>query len=326
MPLRDRIASVPRARAIFALLRGRRAGARASAPRLLSPSDYHKPILSQEAGNDLIAAAVAAGSPYLAGRPGTVELDCLSYYLRHRHGHAGGGRGGYPAEIAAAMSNNAGFFPPTTANLDAFAAEYLAAVRMLDADTVWFNPGESELARGFCPDAALIPLRSLEPYYHDRPWSEHLAGKRVLVVHPFAESISSNYRDRRTLLFEDRRVLPAFDLRVIRAVQSIAGQPTAYASWFDALKAMETSIAAEEFDVLVVGAGAYGLPLAAYGKKLGKVAIHLGGATQILFGIKGRRWEGHEFISRLFNDHWTRPLPSETPDHYERVEDGGAYW
>lgn len=295
---------------------------------MLEPSDYHCPILSQQAGNDLIARAVVTGEPFLAGRSGTVELDCLTYFLRHRRAALLRGRSPrqYPVEVAAAMANNAGFFPATSENLDAFVAEYLAAVQLLDADAVWFNPGESDLAREFCPDAALVPLRSLEPYYHDDPWSEHLSGRRVLLVHPFAESIETNYRTKRTLLFGDSRVLPPFELHVIRAVQSIAGQPTEYASWFDALSVMKEEISAEEFDVLIVGAGAYGLPLAAHGKRLGRVAIHLAGATQILFGIKGRRWDSKEFISGLYNEHWTRPLPSETPLNYERVEDGGAYW
>ena len=294
-----------------------------AAATALRPSDYHRPILSQEEGNALLGRAVAQGEPFLAGRAGTVELDCVTHFLRHRRAAEAIE---YPAAVAQAMSNNAGFFPVATGDLDAFAVAYLAAVGQLDADAVWFNPGENDLAREFCPDAALIPLRSLEPYYHAEPWSEHLAGKRVLVVHPFADSIAENYVTRRTMLFGDRRILPEFDLRVIPAVQSIAGQPTRHATWFEALASMKSSIAAVDFDVMIVGAGAYGLPLAAHAKSLGKVAIHMGGATQILFGIRGRRWDDHEVISRLYNEHWTRPKASETPRDYQKVEDGGAYW
>ena len=46
-----------------------------------------------------------------------------------------------------------------------------------------------------------------------------------------------------------------------------------------------------EFDVSIVGCGAYGFPLANEIKKKGKVAIHLTGATQLMFGIVGKRWE-----------------------------------
>ena len=75
----------------------------------------------------------------------------------------------------------------------------------------------------------------------------------------------------------------------------------------------------------IIGAGAYGLPLAAHVKRLGKKAVHLGGATQILFGIRGKRWDEMPFFQKLYNEHWVRPLPSEVPKDYQRVE-GGCYW
>ncbi len=234
----------------------------------------------------------------------------MTHYLKHRRG---GDSSPYPDAVAFHMGNNAGFFPATAEDLDRFAREYLHAVGALDAVAVWFNPGESDLAREFCREAELVPLRSLEPYYHRVPWSAKLAGKRVLVIHPFADSIADNYAHIRQVLFEDPSVLPAFELRVLKAVQSIAGEETEFASWFDALDHMKSEMEAVEFDVCIVGAGAYGLPLAAYAKAMGKVAIHMGGATQVLFGIRGRRWDEHEVISKFYNEHWTRPRPSETP-------------
>ena len=88
---------------------------------------------------------------------------------------------------------------------------------------------------------------------------------------------------------------------------------------------MRDQIAKTEFDVAILGCGAYGFPLAAHVKRLGKQSVHLGGATQILFGIKGRRWDTHDVISGLYNDYWVRPLPSETPAGHQSVEEG-CYW
>ena len=87
-------------------------------------------------------------------------------------------------------------------------------------------------------------------------------------------------------------------------------------------------IAAEDGSVICpfkVGAGAYGLPLAYHAKKLGKKAIQLGGPTQILFGIKGKRWDDHDVISKLYNSYWVRPSADETPSNYKAVEEG-CYW
>jgi hypothetical protein len=58
---------------------------------------------------------------------------------------------------------------------------------------------------------------------------------------------------------------------------------------------------------------------------IGKIGIHLGGPLQILFGIKGRRWDAHDVISKMYNEHWVRPSKSETPENNFAVE-GGCYW
>ena len=54
---------------------------------------------------------------------------------------------------------------------------------------------------------------------------------------------------------------------------------------------MVKEIEKKDFDIALIGAGAYGMPLAYKIKKMGKKAIHIGGSLQCLFGIKGSRWE-----------------------------------
>jgi glycerol-3-phosphate dehydrogenase len=82
-----------------------------------------------------------------------------------------------------------------------------------------------------------------------------------------------------------------------------------------------------DFDVAIIGCGAYGMPLASKLKNAGKQAIHLGGATQLLFGIKGNRWEnGYPTkIATFFNDAWVRASAEETPQNAYTVE-RGCYW
>jgi hypothetical protein len=223
------------------------------------------------------------------------------------------------------ISANAGFFPTDNESLDAFSEEYGRAIAAVDLLGVWFNPYEDLIVRKLCPRAQLVPLQSLEPYYFDNPWSRSLEGKRVLVVHPFASSIEESYREARTRLFKDPAVLPSFKLLTLKAVQSHAGASPGFASWFDALESMKERMRALDFDVCIVGAGAYGLPLAGYAKSLGKQAIHMGGATQVLFGIIGRRWEQHPIIKTFINSAWRRPTFEETPPDAHLVENG-CYW
>jgi len=79
------------------------------------------------------------------------------------------------------------------------------------------------------------------------------------------------------------------------------------------------------FDVAIVGTGASSLPIASHAKKLGKQGIHLGGATQILFGIKGKRWDNMKKVNVYYNEYWKRPSPEEIPEKGHLVEDG-CYW
>lgn len=158
----------------------------------------------------------------------------------------------------------------------------------------------------------------------------------MLVVHPFAKSILSQYRNRNKL-FANPDVLPDFaSLEVIPAVQSIGQGDARFQDWFEALEWMKKEIDASDYDVCLIGCGAYGFPLAAHVKRAGKKAIHLGGALQLLFGIKGKRWEDPEYgvkewgiphgqYSNLMNEYWVRPSHDETPQGATKVE-GGCYW
>ena len=222
------------------------------------------------------------------------------------------------------IRNLSGVFPTDDETLNRFCELYVSCAQSADLLALWDVGAEREVIRG-CRNTAFCKLRALEPYYHPHPWSSALAGKKVLVVHPFKNTILRQY-EKRARLFPGTDVLPEFSgLTVIRAVQGLAGQDTGYASWFDALAAMEEKMDAADYEVAIVGAGAYGLPLAAHARDTGHTAIQMSGATQLLFGIKGKRWDTHPVISKLYNDAWVRPAEDEGIDHREAVE-GGSYW
>jgi hypothetical protein len=287
--------------------------------------DYGRPIATGEAGNLVVRDMLMRGEPGLVARLGSSELRCITYFTRWSLLRKAGAP--YPRSVRREMRLNAGFFPASASNLDRVATELLSAASQADVMAVWYNRNEDRIVRRYCPSASLVELSCLEAMRFQSPWTAALAGKVVLVVHPFARSIESQYRAHRRELFANPAILPEFELKTIRSVQSIAGNTDGFENWFDALRHMSDLIRAEQFDIAIVGAGAYGLPLAAFVKSLGKQAIHLGGATQILFGIKGRRWETEyaDSIGALINEHWVRPLPEETPERSAMVE-GGSYW
>ena len=288
-----------------------------------------RPILSQEGGNDWLRERVASGRPFAAGKIGDTELEVLLRYEELRADPAAFfsavAERGHEAEF---LYLNSGVFPKQQDVLVDWAETFLASLPAIDLVGVWFNHGEEPILRAHAPLATLTRIRGLEPYFHDDPWTRMLAGKRVAVVSPFHASIRAQHeRFRGADLFPTRpAVLPEFELVTVPAPFSPALFPPSHPSWHAALTEMQSALAREAFDVCLVGAGAYSLPLCAFVRTgLGRGAVHLGGATQILFGVRGRRWDKHPEIGPLINEHWTRPLPQETPAARWR-NDGGAYW
>lgn len=266
-------------------------------------------------GNVLIKKMLEDGKPILISRIGATELEVLSYYVYNKK---------YDDYIREKAHKHAGIFPEKDSVLNKFSEEYISGIKNSDIIGVWFNKNEGKLINKYNRECNLVELRALEPYYWENPWSEYLKNKKVLVIHPFKESINSQYKKRKKI-FSNSKVLPNFELKLIQAVQSMKGSNVEYVDWIESLESMKREIDKIDFDVAVIGAGGYGLPLGSYIKDKGKQAIHLGGATQIMFGIKGHRWDNHEFISKLYNEDWIRPLDKERYKGAEKVEKG-CYW
>ena len=290
--------------------------------------DYH----GQSAG-DFIKETLAGNEPCMICRLGSNELKAtlthldlassdglLTKSIKYIRGDIG--PFWWDDNIRFLMCNFAGFFPANASGLEKFANLMLRDLQNIDILGSWL--ADEIRLKNFFPNAKTLPLKDLEPYYHANPWSEVLEGKTVLVIHPYEESIKKQYA-RHGILFDDPRILPKFELITLKAVQSIAADKTVFSNWFDALAWMCRRVRDLDFDIAIIGAGAYGLPLASFVKNCGKKAVHLGGATQILFGIKGKRWDELPFFKQLYNVNWVRPLPAETPDNFQMVE-SGCYW
>lgn len=267
----------------------------------------------------LIRESLASPEPLMIGRFGSTEIKAVLYpripfparlFFRER--------------IFGNMRTLSGFFPSNEEMIRRFSSLMYEDIKQLDILGSWRL--EEFFLRNELRKVTRVELKGLEPYLSEHPWTESLKGARVLVVHPFNKTIERQYSDSRNKLFRDERVLPEFSsFETVKAVQSIADSSSEFGSWFDALEYMKCEIDKRCFDVAILGCGAYGFPLAAHIKRTGRKAIHLGGATQILFGIKGRRWDGHPVVSGLYNDFWVRPSVDDKPQGAAKVENG-CYW
>ena len=278
-----------------------------------------KKPLGGESGGDLIRERLSSGAPCMVARFGSVEIKGALYPRL-----PGVLRRVLRAQVSRTMTVNAGFFPATDAMLARFSERMHEDMQQLDILGSWRVEERALLGRLGGVDR--VELSCLEPYLSSRPWSAALAGRKVLVVHPFSRTIEHQYHHHRAQLFANPEVLPPFrSLQTVKAVQTIAGNQSGYADWFEALEAMKREIDTKDYDVAILGCGAYGFPLAAHIKRQGRQAVHLGGPTQILFGVRGLRWDQHPVISGFANAHWVRPSPDDVPKDAARVE-GGCYW
>lgn len=283
--------------------------------------------------SDMISKALLSDKPVMIARLGSTEMLCMINYLGVK----------YPAKYKSVkgyitsqtppwwwsksaihqIQNWSGFFPARVDMVEKFCELMVEDLPNVDILGSWLK--EESFFTQELSSAKKVMLEDLEPFFTSNPWTKALENKKVLVVHPFARTIKSQF-ERRERLF-DNDLLPSFDLDVIQAVQSIAGQETDFKDWFEALDSMKAQLAGKEFDVCILGCGAYGFPLASFVKKMGKKAVHLGGVTQLLFGIKGARWEQYHVYpyANLFNEYWVRPGKEETPEKSNLVEDS-CYW
>ena len=282
-----------------------------------------------EAASDVLNEALSSRAPSMIARLGRTEMCCIVDYMNPLSWNSIGNlaRGklthiGWRSDIGTRMTMLSGFFPNDRASLSRFSELMLDDMRELDVLGSWLS--EEAFVNDRFPTAKKVRLSMLEPFWSVNPWSRLLKGKKVLVIHPFEATIRHQY-SRRDLLFTNPDILPQFDLQIIKAVQSLIGGKVEFATWFDALDFQKSEISKRDFDIAILGCGAYGFPLAAHIKRMGKKSFHMGGATQLLFGIKGARWESIPRYGPLINENWIRPLPEDVPKDYQKVE-GGCYW
>lgn len=278
-----------------------------------------KEILNVNDTHEEIIRKIQSGKPFMVCRFGSNELATVKTFdfrVSKKYAH----------QLDRAHTY-AGLFPETEETGRRFTKMMLEGIPEADLIGIWPQPFEEYYISHFgAAELRCTWLRSLEPWANlKRPWSSALAGKKVLVVHPFIDSIEKQYK-RRTELFPGTDILPEFELKTVRSVQTAAGETDdRFETWFEALDWMKNECLKTDFDIAILGCGAYGFPLAAELKKAGKQAVHLGGATQNLFGITGARWDNDPLMKPFINDAWVRPSASERPKDASKIENA-CYW
>lgn len=228
------------------------------------------------------------------------------------------------------------FKPITTDYIIMFGKLMIESSEYLDIQAIWGTQYRNlDYIKDKIKDTPKVGLLTLEPYWANNPWTSALKGKKVLVISMFDDLIKKQYEENRTKLFNNPEILPEFELKTMKALSYSDYTSDKFSSWFDAVQWMKDEIDKIDYDVCLISCGPPGFPIAAHVKKMGKKAVHLGGALQLLFGIKGKRWEDSNYgieefgvqnkYKELFNEYWIRPDEAHTPAISKGIE-GGCYW
>ncbi len=275
--------------------------------------------------NKYLSELIRNGVPTLLTRFGSEELKwylnlqsskksffhrCISYIICRTE---------YYDRSELSVIENMTFLPNRSIeSSDLFYKEYTKAIESIDILGTWLlNEKYLKLKNR----VRFIELFNLEPYKTDIPWTFALEGKRVLVIHPMVDLIEQQWHNR-TLLF-DQPIWPEnVELTYLKA--KYFDEPDVD-SWGKMLDYYKKGVDKSTFDVAIIGNGSWGLPIAAHIKARGKIAIHLGGATQLLFGIYGKRWENWTEYKSMFNQYWVSGSKAEQKPWFVNY-DCKSYW
>lgn len=265
--------------------------------------------------------------PFLIGRIGSTELEILIYYYTTRH---------IRNNLYAKLERYSGIMGVENNDWE---NAYLDAISNCDVMAEgWYEPFkeyENLMLNEINKNRYKVLLRNLEPYYIEPKyrWSQHLAGKRVAIINSFADICETQtYMSKaiwgdnaETLLPSTTIWIPIQTYFPTSIAQGNMEWPSNIKTWKDAVNYTVEKVLNEGCDTAIIGCGGLGMIIGDKLKKEGLQCIVMGGAIQILFGIKGKRWENHNIISKFFNDAWVVPNSSHRPNNSTLIENA-CYW
>lgn len=284
----------------------------------------NKIVHSGKRGNCILSDLIKSNKPFSAIRMGYSELLAVDWYLKNKNQE----NLHFPEEKIKFLRQNAGFFLPNDVVLKKYCEDFIKIVRNSDLlFTVLYFPMESNVIKAAKPKIlAHADTICHSVFEYKEPWVQYLEGKKVLIIHPFENTIKNQFPKLKTL-FKNPKLAPSYELITLKTLQTIDEEYKNYnyKDWFEALEYMYGEIDKKDFDIAIIAGGAYGMFLANYIKERGKQAIEMCGTTQLLFGIKGARWDE----INLYNENWVRPLDEERPKNilnFIKNETKASYW
>lgn len=287
--------------------------------------------------DDIIAEVIKSGKPKLVGRLGGTEARVLGCYLDIFRGKSFWDPLSILFSVARykkrlrQLRDGAGVYPIKRLVTRSFIKEQLEALRSTDVLGTWGTTytwvEKYSLEK---PGVLAVSHHSVAPWVEIfewgpkslRPWALSLEGKRVLVISGFSKSFEMQHARIKKVF--PISAYPEFSAEFINSPISTGGLSDGL-TWTNHLERMKQEMESKDFDVALISAGAYAMPLAHHAKKMGKIGITCGGELQLFFGVIGKRWEQMEKVTKYKNEYWVRPSETERPANWREIENG-CYW
>ena len=149
-----------------------------------------------------------------------------------------------------------------------FSNLYLNAIKNCNYLASWYNKPNIYQREQFFINKYKIkhfPAEILDVRYMDekKPWTYALKNKVVLVIHPFNKLIEYQYKNKRKVLFKNKKILPKFKLKTIEPPNT-AGFTKLGENWYKNFVNLCNKIDKIDFDIALVSCGGYGHPIIDY--------------------------------------------------------------
>jgi len=152
---------------------------------------------------------------------------------------------------------------------------------------------------------------------------ERMNGKKVLAISSFDGLIQKQYTSGNVQKIY-AKFPPLAGLSTVKFPYCFLNTGP-HQNYFETLDAIFEEIKKADFDIALLGCGAYGHMLChRIHAELGKDAIYIGGSIQTIFGILSKR--ERDCSNLHVNQYWITEIPEEyRPSNYKQIENG-CYW
>lgn len=255
---------------------------------------------------------LVSDKPISVLRCGNVEVTCLLQEPKQI------------SEVYSQMFTNAGFYGSYDDYI-AWEVEYMNALRNMD----YFLDVVSCSSFVICGELLIKNniYCNMLPYIENIDhWINLLLylkkhNKKICIVSFFAKEMKQQYKiiDK---IFEKHN-LTNIDIEFVETPSTIKGNDL-HTGWKETYEDIKSKLGKSNSDIYLLSCGCYGLPLCNFIKtNLKKTSIYAGALLQMLFGLKGKRWDERELMNKYYNSYWK--YPNRKPKNFSVVENG-CYW